>query len=120
MQRARLHKELLQLQKNSFDNISASPVDDNIYTWQAVIIGPSETPYHGGIFKLSIVFPLSYPMKPPKLRFLNKVFHPNISMDGNICLDILKENWSPLQSIRTVLLSISSSREPKSGRPIRG
>ena len=108
MQNRRLQKELRQLQKNSIDNISASPVSDDIFTWNAVIIGPTDTPYFGGIFRLSIKIGKDYPARPPKVRFLNKIFHPNISVSGSICLDILKDNWSPLQSIRTILLSVSS------------
>ena len=60
----------------------------------------------GGLFRLEIMFPTDYPFKPPKIRFLTKVYHPNVDGVGRICLDILKDKWSPALQIRTVLLSI--------------
>ena len=104
----RLHKELIELEKDPPVNCSASIINDDIHTWEAIIIGPEKTPYENGIFKLSIVFPDNYPFKPPKIKFLTKVYHPNINANGNICLDILKENWSPALTISKVLLSICS------------
>lgn len=89
-------------------NCSAGPIGDDILNWQACIIGPKDTLYEGGFFRLSIQFPPDYPFKPPKIRFDTKIFHPNISTDGSICLDILKKEWSPILTISKVLLSISS------------
>ncbi len=71
-------------------------------------MGPSGSPYEGGIFFLDIHFPLEYPFKPPKITFATRVYHPNISSNGSICLDILKDAWSPALTISRVLLSISS------------
>jgi ubiquitin-conjugating enzyme E2 D/E len=71
-------------------------------------MGPTESPYEGGIFFLNIHFPTDYPFKPPKVTFKTKVFHPNISGSGAICLDILKDQWSPALTISKVLLSICS------------
>ena len=81
---------------------------DNIYNWNATIIGPSETPYQNGIFNLDIHFPNDYPFKPPNIKFKTKIYHCNISKEGCICLDILKDKWSPALTISKVLLSICS------------
>ncbi|MBA0636704.1 hypothetical protein Godav_021787, partial [Gossypium davidsonii] len=74
----------------------------------ATIIGPNDSPYAGGVFLVTIHFPPEYSFKPPKIAFRTKVFHPNINSNGNICLDILKEQWSPALTISKVLLSICS------------
>lgn len=104
----RISKELKEMENNPPSNVSGGPVGDDLYHWTAVILGPENTPYHGGTFILDIHFPQEYPFKAPKVNFQSKVFHPNISQSGGICLDILKENWSPALTISRVLLSISS------------
>ena len=71
-------------------------------------MGPSNSPYNGGLFFLRINFPKDYPFKPPKVRFKTKVYHPNINNSGEICLDILKNQWSPALTTSKVLLSICS------------
>ena len=71
-------------------------------------MGPEDTPFAGGVFFLTIHFPTDYPFKPPKLMFTTRIYHPNISSKGSICLDILKEQWSPALTISKTLLSISS------------
>ena len=104
----RLNKELLELQNNPPTNCSAGLIDDDIYCWQATILGPEGSPYEGGVFYLRIEFPEDYPFKPPKVTFITKIYHCNINTAGNICLDILKEQWSPALTISKVLLSICS------------
>lgn len=89
-------------------NCSAGPATDNLYEWQATIIGPEDSPYHNGVFYLKIVFPQDYPFKPPRVSFLTKIYHCNIGECGSICLDILKDQWSPALSVSKVLLSICS------------
>nr|VDD17454.1 unnamed protein product [Brassica rapa] len=84
------------------------PVAEDMFHWQATIMGPSDSPYAGGVFLVTIHFPPDYPFKPPKVAFRTKVFHPNINSNGSICLDILKEQWSPALTISKVLLSICS------------
>lgn len=105
----RIGKELKELQKDCPMNCSAGPVSDDLLVWQATIIGPTDSPYAGGIFCLNIQFPTNYPFKPPSIKFKTKIYHPNINPNnGTICLDILKEAWVPSLTIRTVLLSICS------------
>lgn len=106
----RIQKELMELKKDNTTNISASPPDENnLFDWKATIIGPEGSPYQNGLFCIKIKFPVDYPFKPPKLTFETKIFHPNISQEGFICLDILKDGaWSPALSISKVLLSLCS------------
>jgi ubiquitin-conjugating enzyme E2 D len=104
----RLKKELEDLNNNPPTNCSAGVIDDDLYNWQATIMGPEGSPYHGGVFYLQIEFPLDYPFKPPRVSFITKIYHCNVNTAGNICLDILKEQWSPALTISKVLLSICS------------
>lgn len=108
MSTLRLQKELDELIKNPPTNCSAGTVDNDLFHWRASIIGPEDTPYDGGIFDLDIYFPVNYPFKAPKCNFITKIYHPNINSAGSICVDILKDSWSPALSISKVLLSISS------------
>ena len=71
-------------------------------------MGPDDSPYAGGVYFLNIHFPTDYPFKPPKVTFTTRIYHPNINSNGGICLDILKEQWSPALTISKVLLSICS------------
>uniref|UniRef100_A0A0D9V3Q1 E2 ubiquitin-conjugating enzyme n=2 Tax=Leersia perrieri TaxID=77586 RepID=A0A0D9V3Q1_9ORYZ len=104
----RIQKELKDLQKDPPTSCSAGPVGEDMFHWQATIMGPSDSPYAGGVFLVTIHFPPDYPFKPPKVAFRTKVFHPNINSNGSICLDILKDQWSPALTISKVLLSICS------------
>jgi ubiquitin-conjugating enzyme E2 D/E len=104
----RLAKELADLRKDPPPNCSAGPQGDDLLSWQATIMGPVGSPYQGGVFFLKIQFPLDYPFKPPKCWFTSRIYHPNINANGGICLDILKDQWSPALTISKVLLSICS------------
>ena len=104
----RLNKELEDMKKNDVSNLSAYPINGNLFEWEAVILGPISTPYEGGVFNLSISIPSNYPFKPPNIIFKTKIYHPNINSSGNICLDILKTQWSPALTISKILLSICS------------
>jgi ubiquitin-conjugating enzyme E2 N len=88
--------------------ISAEPNEENLRYFKVMIMGPKESPYEGGVFRLELFLPEDYPMASPKVRFLTKIYHPNIDKLGRICLDILKDKWSPALQIRTVLLSIQA------------
>ncbi|KAB0356584.1 hypothetical protein FD754_000740 [Muntiacus muntjak] len=86
----------------------AGPKGDNIYEWRSTILGPPGSVYEGGVFFLDITFSSDYPFKPPKVTFRTRIYHCNINSQGVICLDILKDNWSPALTISKVLLSICS------------
>ena len=105
----RILKELAELEKDPCESISAGPINDNdSYRWQATILGPEGSPYAGGVFFLNVHFPVDYPFKAAKIQFTTKIYHPNINNNGAICLDILKDQWSPALTMQKVLLSISS------------
>lgn len=104
----RLNNEFKEFKKHTISNISACPIDDNLFEWEAIIIGPENTPYEQGLFKLNIYIPKDYPIKPPNVIFKTRIFHPNINHNGNICLDILKNSWNSSLTISKILLSICS------------
>eukprot|EP00658_Telonema_sp_P-2_P002546 TRINITY_DN1095_c0_g1_i9.p1 TRINITY_DN1095_c0_g1~~TRINITY_DN1095_c0_g1_i9.p1 ORF type:complete len:147 (+),score=23.59 TRINITY_DN1095_c0_g1_i9:1-441(+) len=104
----RINKELQDLGRDPPANCSAGPVGDDLFNWQATIMGPPDSPFQGGVFFLNVHFPSDYPFKPPKIQFTTRIYHPNINSNGSICLDILKDQWSPALTISKVLLSICS------------
>ncbi|XP_045464578.1 ubiquitin-conjugating enzyme E2-22 kDa isoform X2 [Harmonia axyridis] len=91
-------------------------LNDSFTELRGEIAGPPDTPYEGGTFVLEIKVPETYPFNPPKVRFVTKIWHPNISsVTGAICLDILKDQWAAAMTLRTVLLSLQallSAAEP--------
>jgi len=108
--------------------VSASPVADNVMTWfvtsrspltatsnpslfhrNAVIIGPSDTPFEDGTFRLIMHFEEQYPNKPPGVKFISQMFHPNVYATGELCLDILQNKWSPTYDVAAILTSIQRS-----------
>ncbi|CEH18672.1 ubiquitin-conjugating enzyme [Ceraceosorus bombacis] len=104
----RIIKETERLISDPAPGISATPHEDNLRYFDVIVDGPGQSPFEGGKFKLELFLPEEYPMAPPKVRFLTKIYHPNIDRLGRICLDILKDKWSPALQIRTVLLSIQA------------
>lgn len=104
----RIQRELQELGRDPPANCSAGPVGDDLFHWQATIMGPDDSPYSGGVFFLDAHFPADYPFKPPKVSFTTRIYHCNINSNGGICLDILKEQWSPALTVSKVLLSICS------------
>ena len=116
----RIEKELEFMNKESPYGCTVGVMNENKTHWIATIIGPENTPYNGGIFKLDIFFPTDYPYKAPKINFKTKIYHPNISStSGSICIDILKDKWSPALTIGKVLLSICSMlNDPNPNDPL--
>jgi ubiquitin-conjugating enzyme E2 C len=119
----RLQRELMELMMQSGgggkEGISAFPETDNLFRWIGTIEGPKETIYEGLKFKLTLDFTAKYPYVAPVVQFMTTCFHPNIDSEGNICLDILKDKWTALYDVRTVLLSIQSLlNEPNLESPL--
>eukprot|EP00048_Salpingoeca_helianthica_P016320 m.231669 g.231669 ORF g.231669 m.231669 type:complete len:183 (-) comp18441_c0_seq1:18-566(-) len=106
--RRRLMKDFKGLKDDAPSGIMAAPSEHNIMLWNAVIFGPADTPFEDGVFKLTIEFTEEYPNKAPKVRFVSKIFHPNVYADGQICLDILQNRWSPTYNVSSILTSIQS------------
>ena len=105
----RIKKEYQDLQKEKNSNVQVKLVNNDIRHWKGRIKGPIDTCYQGGIFDVDIVIPNEYPFKPPKMKFDTKIWHPNISsVTGAICLDILKNEWTPALTIRTALISLQA------------
>ncbi|KAK8523377.1 hypothetical protein V6N13_113318 [Hibiscus sabdariffa] len=126
--RARLFKEYKEVQREKAADPDIQLVcdDSNIFKWTVLIKGPSETPYEGGgVFQLAFAVPEQYPLQPPQVRFLTKIFHPNVHFKNSfyrrkkveICLDILKNAWSPawtLQSVCRAIIASMAHPEPES------
>ncbi|XP_063490301.1 ubiquitin-conjugating enzyme E2 C isoform X1 [Symphalangus syndactylus] len=104
----RLQQELMTLMMSGDKGISAFPESDNLFKWVGTIHGAAGTVYEDLRYKLSLEFPSGYPYNAPTVKFLTPCYHPNVDTQGNICLDILKEKWSALYDVRTILLSIQS------------
>jgi ubiquitin-conjugating enzyme E2 A len=81
----------------------------DIMEWKLKIKGPSDSPYEKGVFDMLLRFNSDYPFKPPSLKFMKAIYHPNIYRDGKICIDILQpDGWASTQTVRTIMLSIIS------------
>ncbi|XP_016991933.1 ubiquitin-conjugating enzyme E2 N [Drosophila rhopaloa] len=104
----RIIKETQRLLEDPVPGISAIPDENNARYFRVLVSGPRDSPFEGGVFRLELFLPEDYPMKAPNVRFLTKIYHPNIDRLGRICLDVLKDKWSPALQIRTILLSIQA------------
>ncbi|KAL5383703.1 Ubiquitin-conjugating enzyme E2 7 [Paraphaeosphaeria sporulosa] len=128
----RLFKEYRDLSSNPPDGITAGPVtEDDMFVWEALIQGPEDTPFEGGVFPAELKFPKDYPLAPPKMKFLVEMWHPNVYPNGEVCISILhppgddphhyeqaSERWSPIQSVEKILISVMSMlAEPNDESP---
>ena len=106
--RRRLMGDFKRLEENPPYGVSGVPCENDIMLWYAVIFGPEDTPFEDGTFELILEFSEDYPHKPPVVKFLSEMFHPNIDAGGAICLDILQNRWSPSYDVSAILISIQS------------
>lgn len=127
--RKRIQRELINLKKeqsqktNSDETLKCFEIlpnaEENVFVWHVKLHAPKGSLYYGGVFHLQISFPTSYPFKPPRIVFLTRIFHPNINANGHICLDILKDSWTPALTIQKVIISlISWLDEPNASDPL--
>lgn len=94
----RLRKEIQANEKCKDDEIDLEVNNENILEWKARIKAPPDSVYEGFFFDIRIAVPQEYPLVPPKMWFLTPIFHPNVHFEsGEICLDILKKEWSPVR-----------------------
>ncbi|CAI5535493.1 unnamed protein product [Closterium sp. Naga37s-1] len=116
LDRTRVQRELVEIRRDHESGVTVDVPGDDLARMSGTIMGPVGTPYEGGTFLVDIVLTDSYPFKPPKMTFITKVWHPNVSsQNGAICLDILKDQWTPALTLKTALLSLQallSSPEP--------
>lgn len=110
MQRQRVSRELARIASCPPQGISVFSKDDKLNILEAQIVGPDDSPYAKGIFKLEILIPDNYPFSPPSMKFVTKVYHPNIDDSGRICLDLIKMppkgNWRPTIGLEGLLIAL--------------
>ncbi|KIM36530.1 hypothetical protein M413DRAFT_288264 [Hebeloma cylindrosporum] len=105
----RVNKEITDCKNDKTSQIKIETIDESPFHLKGSFPGPEGTPYEGGLFEVDIVIPESYPFQPVKMKFITKVYHPNISSaSGAICLDILKDAWSPVLTLKSTLISLQS------------
>ncbi|TEB27388.1 hypothetical protein FA13DRAFT_1816341 [Coprinellus micaceus] len=105
----RVNKEITDCKNDKTSNVKIDLVDESPFHLKGTFPGPEGTPYEGGTFEVDIVIPESYPFQPVKMKFITKVYHPNVSSaSGAICLDILKDAWSPVLTLKSTLISLQS------------
>ncbi|XP_074648059.1 ubiquitin-conjugating enzyme E2 S-like [Tubulanus polymorphus] len=102
----RIVKELQELTNDPPEGIKISFNDEDITDIQATIDGPAGTPYAGGHFRMKLVLGKNFPAEPPKGFFVTKIFHPNVSKNGEICVNTLKKDWKADLGIKHILLTV--------------
>ncbi|BDA50884.1 Ubiquitin-conjugating enzyme E2 K [Coccomyxa sp. Obi] len=105
----RIQKELKEIDRDKTSGVTVKITGNNLQRLSGYVEGPRDTAYEGGYFVVDIQLDDQYPFVPPKMRFRSKVWHPNVSSaNGAICLDILKDQWSPALTLKTALLSLQA------------
>uniref|UniRef100_A0A452S1R6 E2 ubiquitin-conjugating enzyme n=1 Tax=Ursus americanus TaxID=9643 RepID=A0A452S1R6_URSAM len=101
-----VYKEVTTLTADPPDGIKVFPNEEDLTDLQVTIEGPEGTPYAGGLFRMKLLLGKDFPASPPKGYFLTKIFHPNVGANGEICVNVLKRDWTAELGIRHVLLTI--------------
>lgn len=116
----RIIKEVERIKNGDFKEVDITfPNDKNIRHLRAFLEGPKDTPFYGAKFVVDFQLGAEYPIKPPKVSFITKMFHPNIGTNGYICLDILNTKWSPAMSIANIITSLQLLlQEPNPDSPM--
>ncbi|RNA15643.1 Ubiquitin-conjugating enzyme E2 S [Brachionus plicatilis] len=102
----RILKEIAEISSEPLDGIKLISNDQDVSDIQALIDGPADTPFFGGLFRVKLILSKGFPVQPPKAFFITKIFHPNVSSNGEICVNTLKKDWKPELGIKHVLLTI--------------
>ena len=119
----RLMQEFKELVGNPTEGVVAGPSgEDSFFEWDAMVLGPQDTPFADGCFAARLTFPPDYPLNPPKMRFTTPLFHPNVYKNGEVCISILhppgedafnaqesaEERWRPILGVEAILMSVIS------------
>mmetsp|Transcript_80874 Transcript_80874/g.142649 ORF Transcript_80874/g.142649 Transcript_80874/m.142649 type:complete len:153 (-) Transcript_80874:55-513(-) len=120
MARNRLTQELREISRNPDPDITLEMTGDTIEDWHASVRGPKDSPYEGGLFHLKITCTVNYPLSAPQVTFVTKIFHPNVNFGtGELCLDILKTDWSPAWTLQYVCRAvIALMLDPNADSPL--
>lgn len=102
---SRLLTELESFRTNRKYMFYARPTKD-MKTWEAGFPGPNTPLYKGSYFKISMKFCDQYPFRPPQVKFINKMYHPNIYSDGNVCFTLFSTRWKPSLNISDILIGL--------------
>ena len=103
-----IQRQLYEIFQDPTPGIFVAQDELDAFLVHAIVEGPKESPFEGGQFELELSFPINYPFTEFKMRFITKIYHPNINAKGEICLDILKDSWAPANTIHAVLVSLQS------------
>ncbi|KAF9228107.1 hypothetical protein BS17DRAFT_773065 [Gyrodon lividus] len=102
----RLMREITQLKNSPPEGIRIVTSEENMLDVTGIIEGPEGTPYAGGYFRVRFKFVEEFPAAPPKCWFATKIFHPNVSSAGEICVNTLKKDWKSAYGIEHILVTV--------------